>query len=253
MPNKPLAHRMVALIAAEYLAELMPIEYFLGSTIEQVIAAQATLIYQDVNDRDYYGAALTTATETLIAINTHQPLRQRYQSVAHELWSLWYGQMDARLLTTNFDHAKAACQVAAMTMMPAELMISTWLSFTAETTVLARVMQLADLAMVPYAAVVTRLFSLEIQVPPALSALTHDDWLVLRQELGVAPSPLDQIRLLSQFEALKTVVTRQVKHQQLTIARGATVLTPVEPVAAAELWSRQRQLIEMEMANDGLD
>jgi len=233
---------IVAMVVNDFLTELMPMERFLGSTVEQVLANQATLIYQDVPDQAYFGAALTTTTETLIAINTHQPLRQRYHSVAHELWTVWYGQTDPRLLPEDFNHREAADQFAAAVMMPAGLMVSTWHRFPSELSILARIMQLADLAMVPYMDVVLRLMALDIQLPAALLDLKRPDWLVLRQALCLTPSPFDQAIRSMQFAPLTTLVLSQVRTQQLTLARGATVLTPVDPQTAANLWRRHREI-----------
>lgn len=235
--------------AVEFLTEYAGNEIFIGNDIENILAEKATVIYQAVDDPEYYGAAIHLMNKSFIAINTRQALRMRYYSAAHELWHLQY-ELDKIPLAEipDFKHERAADHFAAAVMMPERLVrgLIKRLSGGLEN----QIIKVADISSMPYVAVVRRLQELKKQIPKAYSERSEEDWVSCRRTLGISPSFLDKADILVQFTALANEVDRLVKEQKITLEVAANLLKHPEPEQAERYWQQRKTLIDDERDTD---
>lgn len=226
---------------------------FIGASIEIVVTAQAVVIYQDVADPDYFGATIHTNDISQIAINTHQRLRDRYYSVAHELWHLLVltNQIPTEQVSQLNDE-RAADHFAATVMLPEMLVKRYWHTTKqrADFDPALAIIQLADLSAMPYVAITRRLHELGFRLPAHLQTLTEAEWVAKRELAGLAPSPLDVAQPHIGFAAMKKLVLQKLKQHRLTLEAAATILTHVEPELAASLWVQRRQQLNGRATND---
>lgn len=232
--------------AMNFLTEYIGDEVFLGSQIEHILAENAYVIYQEVDDTAYFGAALHVADKHLIAINTKQVLRTRYYSAAHELWHLLYES--GKVLTpedVELDQERAADRFAAAVMIPKNL-LKNLLQHSGKEQDAVTIIGIADMSAVPYVAVVRRIHELgiEIQLPKKIPLDSDDDWIKLRSELGVPPSPLDQSFPFTEFRALTDKVTKLVNAKEITLEVAANLVKHVDPVLSNNYWDERQKMVE---------
>ncbi|BDZ31534.1 ImmA/IrrE family metallo-endopeptidase [Lactiplantibacillus sp. WILCCON 0030] len=217
---------------------------FIGASIETVIMEQAVVIYQDVADPEYFGATIRSQGISQVAINTRQNLRNRYSSVAHELWHLLVltNQVPANQVS-QLNNERAADHFAASVMLPEMLVKRYWQAakHQANFNPVLSIIQLADLSAMPYVAVTRRLRELGLRVSTELQAYDERAWKLARNRLDLVMSPLDEPQPIVSFSALKRAVLQALKLKQLTLDEAATMLTHAEPTVAAKLWAQRRQ------------
>lgn len=228
--------------AVIFLKEHLGEEIFLGSEIEQILAKNAFIIYQNVDDLSYFGAAIHLLDKHLIAINTAQPLRLRYYSAAHELWHLQYEIGEIQIgQFEKFNHERAADHFAANIMLPEDL-VKTLLS-KLEGTIENIIIEIADLSAMPYEAVTRRLKELEKNVPKPMLERTEEEWRQTRTKLGFPPSFLDESYAFSQFNSFSEEIEKQVKSNQITLEMAANLIKHIDPRQSEVYWNKRQQLI----------
>lgn len=249
MNIEKVSEKMASQYALAFLREYAGDEIFLGSDIEQILAEKAIVIYQDVEDPEYFGAMIRFMNQSLIAINTRQTLRSRYYSAAHELWHLQYelGELGLTDSIVDFDHERAADHFAATVMLPERLISNLIQHFNGDLKVL--VIRIADVSSMPYVAVVRRLKERGKKIPKNLFEKSEKDWLKIREELGIAPNILDKMDVFTQFNALTTEVTNKLKRKEITLEVAANLLKYSNPEKAESYW-KERQNIKDDWLSD---
>lgn len=229
--------------ALEFLRGYAGNEVFLGSEIEQILAEKAAVIYQAVDDSEYYGAAIHLLEQHLIAINTMQPLRTRYYSAAHELWHLQYESKEIPVAEIpDFDHERAADHFAAALMLPERLILSLMQNLKENLEIL--VIKIADISSMPYVAVVRRLQELGKRFPREVSSRTELEWIENRETLGISPSVLDKADVFTQFTALSNEVANQLAEGEITLELAANLLKHVAPEKAEFYWEERQKITD---------
>lgn len=215
---------------------------FIGAHIERLLAKKVNLIYQFIEDEEFFGAAITHEKgEEFISLNSYHPLRMRYFTAAHELWHLSEG---SKIQGKEFDHERAADRFAAAIMLPKILTKELWNKFVNDYGAEEAVIHIADLAAVPYLAVVRRIKELGEKIK--LSSCMELDWVEKRKELGLPPSPLDQPMPITRFEQYKYVVKESVEKRGLDKLAAANKLISFAKELSEEyqtdaLQSREKQ------------
>jgi len=242
---KLLAETLAEQYATAYLQNNFGDELFIGSTIEALIQDSATINYQNVDDPDYYGVAIFINDIPQIVVNTHQCLRTRYYSVAHELWHVLVvsGKVkEARIY--NIDKERAADHFAAALMLPAVLIHRYWnvvkslKALNSE----AFIFRLADLSAMPYVAVERRVRELELtKLPKDWKSRTEDNWIQRRAELGLIASPMDSAKTHVGFSDLSKLVSENLDAKKITTDEAISILTYADPNKAKTL---QRERLE---------
>ena len=197
MDRKKQAEAIAEAFAADFLEETTSNTIFIGSHIERILASKAKVIYQYVEDPNYFGAAISHESGTrFIALNTFYPLRVRYFTAAHELWHL---SEASQLQAEGFDHERAADRFAAAIMLPKAITKDLWLKFKKLYEPKEAIIHIADFSEVPYEAVVRRLKELGI----SLSGLnfSEEEWKSERIRLDLPESTLDLPQPLERFTA----------------------------------------------------
>lgn len=245
-----ISEQVASQYAVEFLRKYAGDEVFLGSDIEQLLADEAILIYQDVSDPEYYGASICYKDTHLIAINTRQPLRSRYYSAAHELWHLLHKSGETPIADTieNFDHERAADHFAACLMLPDKLVQSLMISNKGSLETL--VFKIADLSSMPYVAVVRKLQELGKKIKKKLSDRNEADWVIARDKLDLSPSVLDKPDSLIRFTALSNRVSELLDKDELTLELAANILKHADPKKAEEYWQARQKLTDNWLEDD---
>jgi len=229
--------------ATEFLNDSVGSELFLGSDMEQLLAEKAFVVYQIVEDPEYFGAAVRLLDKHFIAINTNQALRSRYYSAAHELWHLQYESGEIPLAEiSDFDHERAADHFAAAVMLPKRLVEQLMEKLEEPPEML--VIRIADISSMPYQAVVRRMQELGKRFPKDLSQRTENDWITARDALDISPSVLDKPNRFIQFSALSREVSRLLTEKDITLEVAANLLKHTNPEKSEAYWQERQKLIE---------
>lgn len=226
--------------ASKFLNKYFGGEVFLGSDIEQLLAEKAYVVYQNVDDLAYFGAAVHLAGHHIIAINTKQKLRTRYYSAAHELWHLLFESGEVPVEENSIDQERAADHFAAAVMLPETLILNLAKAYSEDKEKL--VFKIADISSMPYEAVTRRLVELGQKISKPLIKRTELEWINSRKEIGLAPSALDKEDVFVQFDALSKEVERKVKKQEITLEIAANLLKHIDPSQAERYWQARQQL-----------
>lgn len=202
MDRKKQAEAIAEAFAADFLEETTANTIFIGSHIERILASKAKVIYQYVEDPNYFGAAISHESgKQFIALNTFHPLRARYFTAAHELWHL---SEASELQEEDFDHERAADRFAAAVMLPKSITRDLWLKFKKLYEPKEAIIHMADLSEVPYEAVVRRLKELEISLSGM--NLSEEEWKLERTRLDLPGIALDLPQPLERFAAYEHAI-----------------------------------------------
>lgn len=234
MNRKEQAEKIAEMCARDFLTENFGRELFIGAHIERILERRATLIYQIVDDSKFFGATVRYENgDTFIALNTCHPLRIRYFTAAHELWHLveMRGFQDEQ-----FDHERAADRFAAAIMLPKDSVKEIWSHLKKQYTVEEAVVMLADLAAVPYLAVMRRLKELVVSVRD-IPVRTEEEWVAWRKEMNLLESPLDVAQQFTRFSAYEEAVKTGVEQQVVDPSDAANKLARFGPLQA-ERWQQ---------------
>jgi Zn-dependent peptidase ImmA (M78 family) len=245
-PSARIAEDTAEAFAADFLEQVIDSHVFIGAYIEQVLAKRANLIFQYVEDDTYYGVAIKHMSgEAFIALNSYQPLRMRYFTAAHELWHL---SEASKWQVDGFDHERAADRFAAAIMLPKSMTKEIWEKLKDNHDTKTAIIYLADMAQVPYVAVVRRLRELHYRFSD-LSEL-ESDWREERKHLGIAPSPLDQAQRFESFSAYEQVVVKAVEEERLTRLSAANKLSVYRPDLARALQEDEISRLQEDATDD---
>lgn len=224
-------------------------EFFIGSTIEELIQDYALVNYQDVDDPEYFGAAIFIGDKSQIVINTHQRLRTRYYSVAHELCHILVanGQLPSiQTLNTDIEKERAADHFAAALMLPSILIRRFWNATKVhdKSNNERIIFRLADLSSMPYEAVERRVRELKLtKLPLEWKQRTESDWITRREQLGLIESPLDFAKPHVGFSALSQVISDELEEQFITTDDAIAMLQYADPEKSTSLWEgRQKEI-----------
>lgn len=244
-------------LASDFLASDLSSNIFIGSDIEQILAEHASLIYQDIDDGTYAGASIRYKGQSFIALNTHQSLRARYYSAAHELWHLG---IDSALFenskykqlaqSPHFDSERAADHFAAAIMLPKEAVTLAWYNYVKkpskrdESAAQEAVVRIANLSAMPYQAVARRLGELNLLLSHHLVNRTEVDWLAYIRCSSFPPSPLDQVEPFKKFSHYTTVTQQLVDKKQLSLMEAAQLLTYSDPDGAMRYLDKRQAIID---------
>ncbi|UJF33927.1 ImmA/IrrE family metallo-endopeptidase [Paenibacillus hexagrammi] len=230
MNHREKAEKIAEVYAASFLKDAIGHDLFIGSHIERLLADKVNLIYQYVEDENYFGAAIKHQNgEQFVVLNTFHSLRARYFTAAHELWHLSEGSL---MQDENFDHERAADRFAAAIMLPKALIMELWNKFRKQGDE-AAILQIADLADVPYMTVVRRLSELGENVLP-VKKITEMEWITVRSELGFPISASDYSSKDTRFVAYEHAVKENVEKKGLDILIAANKLSKFAPKLAEQ-------------------
>lgn len=250
----------VAEIAANaFLTENVGLDLFMGADIESVLSARAQVIYQDVEDSDYSGAAISFRQQNFVVLNTWQPLRARYYSAAHELWHLalqaeLFGPENKKIMAQVqlplFDMERAADHFAAAVMMPKEAMLATWSKYVGlqpspdKQVAQAGIVRIANISSMPYVAVARRLKELGLLLSKSLVKLSESDWRDYVRHSNFPPSSLDQAVHFKKFAGMAELINQLVTKQQITLTKAASLAAHTEPQLAVDLLNRRQEQVD---------
>lgn len=252
--------------AAVFLEKNIGTAIFIGADIENLIAENAQVIYQDIQDPDFFGALISYKGKRFVVLNTHQDLRARYYSAAHEMWHLaltsaMFGEQSEVIqydaANPIFDSERAADHFAAALMLPEETVLKIWDKYvqgqeTPSTQLVQEVVvRLANVSAMPYVAVCRRLKELGLPVSRTIVRWDKSDWHDYLQYADFPPSPLDEKASFDKFAGLSAFVKKQVDHQQMTLLEAARFLTRADPNQAKRyLKMRQEKIAQIEVDDD---
>lgn len=211
-------------------------DMFIGSYIEQILDDRVKLIYQYVEDENFYGAAITDSNgDEYIVLNSYHPLRTRYFTAAHELWHLSEGSK--QMPNENFDHERAADRFAAAIMMPRGLTKALWSKFKKNyDSQEEAVIHLADISSMPYVATVRRLK--EVARITGLDELNEAAWVEKRKALNITDSILDKPQIIEKFDAYVKEVEILVNDGEIDKLSAANKVGRYNP-ELAEKWQKE--------------
>jgi Zn-dependent peptidase ImmA (M78 family) len=235
------AEKVAEAFAHEFLEDHYGKEIFTGALIERVLEEKATVIYQYVEDPNYFGAAVSHKVgEHFIVLNTFHSLRTRYFTAAHELWHL---AEVSKMQDEGFDHERAADRFAAAIMLPKHSVKELWGKFKKQYGTDQAVIHIADLAAVPYITVVRRLKELDI-ITNGLSSVTEEDWIQKRKEFDLPETALDQPHPWVRFTAYEKIVDKGIHQGLLDPLVGANKLAKIAPEQAQKWHEKVRTIIQ---------
>lgn len=242
--SKQNAEKIARQYAIVFLKEYLEKDIFIGSSIEQILAKKASVVYQNVDDPEYFGAAIQMLNKNLVAINTAQPLRLRYYSAAHELWHLEFQSGELLFIEkqNDLDHERAADHFAANIMLP-ESLIKTLMNNNTESTE-HLIIKIADLSSMPYQAVTRRLKELGEKIPSPLLKKTEKDWQVKRIQLDFPPSFLDKSEPFTSFNDFSKEIKTQVENKEITLEMATNLIKHIDPTQAELYWEERQKLID---------
>lgn len=218
--------------AYQALFEYFGAEIFIGPGLELKLQELANVIFQDVPDREYYGATVRYKSgETFVGINTQQPLRIRYFTAAHELWHLLEF---SEMIVEDINHERAADRFAAALMMPASLIRLLWERLRKDFGHEKTVIMIADMASAPYEAVVRRIKELKLNIPSSLMKFSESEWINQREVLRLTESPLDNAFPFTQFRKYEKDLENSIQKGTLSKMEVASKLAQVSPSMAKE-------------------
>ena len=241
------SEQVAEMYATQFLNDYVGGDVFLGGDIEQILADRAVLVYQNVADPSYYGAALHLADQHLIAINTYQNLRVRYYSAAHELWHLLYESGTIAIAAEQLNQERAADHFAAAVMLPVHLIKNVMQD--SKTQVEWLIFKIADLSAMPYQAVAQRLHELGYKIPALLKSRTEAEWVCARATIRLVPSVLDKADAFTQFDGLAKEVEKKLSAGKITLELAANVIKHVDGTQAEKYW-QQRQAQVADWVNE---
>jgi len=232
LDRKEQAEALAEAFATSFIIDKYGHDLFIGGQIEHILADYANVIYQYVEDDEFFGVAVTHENgEQFIALNTYHPLRTRYFTASHELWHLTkYKDLDSEI----FDHERAADRFAAAIMLPKALVEALWNKFKALNDAESSIIHLSDLAQVPYLTMVRRVKELGFKIPTSLLNRTEHEWIDRRIELGFPYSNLDEPVKETRFNAYEGVVKQNVEHIGLDTLIAANKLAKFAPKQAEQ-------------------
>lgn len=222
--------------AYQVLFEHFGAEIFIGPGIELKLQELAHVIFQDVPDKEYYGATVTYKTgQTFVSINTQQPLRIRYFTAAHELWHLLgLGE----IIVEEINHERAADRFAAALMMPASLICLLWERLRKDFGIEKAVIMIADMASAPYEAVVRRIHELKLSSSSSLPKYSELEWVNQRKSLQLTESPLDKPFSFARFNKYEQDIEKAVNKRILNNLDAANKLAHLSPGIAKDYQQR---------------
>jgi len=257
--KKAFSENLAELAADAFLRTNFGLELFIGADIETVLAERTAVIYQNSDDPTYAGASIHYRQQTFVVLNTHQDLRARYYSAAHELWHLalgtkWFGtasaMIEAQTALNLFDAERAADHFAAAVMLPRIMVSTTWQKAMQNQkspeidAMCAAIVRLANLSAMPYVAVTRRLQELGLLSSDVKLVKWHEkDWLAYLVQANFPPSPLNQPAPFESFNVLADFVEGLVQKKQLTLIEAANLLAHTDPKRANRYLKRRQQLM----------
>jgi len=234
MDRKLQAEFTAEVFAADFLEEKINATFFIGPYIERILADKAKVIYQYVEDPNYYGAAIKHVSgHQFIALNTFHPLRTRYFTAAHELWHLLEFN---QILDQDFDHERAADRFAAAVMLPKALTKDIWPKLSKLYKYKEAIIHLADMSSMPYEAVSRRLEELDITTK--VKKMDEQEWLLEREQLGLPESPLDQPKKLNLFVDYVNAIEEALSEHRIDPLAASNKLSRYSPEKAEMLQSQ---------------
>lgn len=207
-------------------------EVFIGSGIEMKLHELAHVIYQNVPDPEYFGATVTYKTgEIFVALNTHQPLRLRYFTAAHELWHLLgYNQ----IFEDEKKQERAADRFAAALMMPETIIILLWDKLRKEIGPKKAIIRIADMASTPYQAVARRIHELKLPKSNEVKDYKENEWLSLRKSYRFIETPLDRPFEFTSFPKYEKEIEDEIKKGEVDLLGAVNKLSKVSHEKANE-------------------
>lgn len=230
MTIKTQSEQMGEAFAHQFLSEHFGAEAFVGSGVEIKLQELAHIIYQDVPEPSYFGATICFSSgNKYVALNTHQSLRVRYFTAAHELWHvLGYKEM----MSEQLDHERAADRFAAALMLPGTLIRLLWPKLKKKMEQEKAIILIADMASAPYEATARRVNELSLPISSELFKYTDNEWIETRKKYLLPDSPLDQSFSLEAFNKYEKVVAKAVQSNMLEPLEAASQLAQVAPAEA---------------------
>ncbi|KMY52540.1 hypothetical protein AC623_20610 [Bacillus sp. FJAT-27231] len=228
------AEKVGEAFAHQVLSEQFGAEVFIGSSIEIKLHALAHVIYQDVPENEYSGATITYDTgEIFVALNTHQPLRLRYFTAAHELWHVLRIK---DMIDKDIDQERAADRFAAALMMPAPLIRLLWGNLVKGVKPEKAIIMVADMASAPYEAVARRVHELGLlsKSDQKIKDYKDDQWIEFRKSFHFPKSPLDSSLPFTNFTDYERIIEKEVENGELSLLEAATKLSRVSHERAKE-------------------
>ena len=248
-----------------FLKENVGSDIFIGSDVENLIAKTAQVIYQNIDDPKFLGALINYKDKCFVVLNTHQDLRARYYSAAHEMWHLalegsMLGRQSEVIKTAatqeDFDNERAADHFAAALMLPEKIVVNTWYKYVQQQEVpnpaLAKeaVVRIAEVSSMPYEAVCRRLDELHLLMSRDLLRWTREEWMAYLEQAGFPPSPLDNAANFKQFAGLSSFIKKQVDKGQMTLMEAANFLTNSDPKQAINYLKLRKEKAERQLSED---
>lgn len=236
--------------AGQFLTDHFGAEIFIGPGIELKLQEISHVIFQDVPDNEYFGATVNVDSEQVfVAINTRQPLRIRYFTVAHEFWHL-LGYKE--VISEEIDHERAADRFAAAVMMPASLVRLLWGRLKQDFGEEKAIIMIADMAAAPYEAVARRILELKLSKSRRLIAIKEKEWISLRKAHHLANSPLDEPFPIKSFSKYESVIAEAVEKRLLNKAEASGKLAQISPETAIryQMETNRERMISQEEEED---
>lgn len=230
------AEKTAEAFAALFLNEVYGYDLFLGSQIEQILGEQVHLVYKNIEDSAFFGAAITHQTgDQFVVLNTYHPLRIRYFTAAHELWHL---SEASQMQKENFDHERAADRFAACLMLPKPLVKELWQRFKRKWNEEQAVLAIADLSAAPYQTVERRIVEVGETIKVSHS---EEKWQQLREHYALPKSPFDLVIHYTKFHAYEKQVLSHVE-KGLNLLTASNKLANFAPNVSKQL--RQEGIVD---------
>lgn len=200
------AEKIAEAFAAFFLDDVYGCDLFLGSQIEQILSEKVELVYKNIEDASFFGAAVTHQSgDKFVVLNTQHSLRTRYFTASNELW---HHSEASKMQKEDFDHERAADRFAACVMLPKPLVKSLWKRFKSKWNEEQAILLIADLSAAPYKTVERRVSEVGESIRVSHS---EEKWQHLREKYDLPESPFDLAIHTTKFHAYEQQVLLHMK------------------------------------------
>lgn len=220
----------------------------IGNQIFNILELESKVLYYPLEDEEVWGFSETIKDTPFVCINTSIPYEKQIFAAAHELYHLWYENVNELILSSELEEDKdtqvkmielKANRFAAEFLVPQELLEQEIRTYCKnEDFGVKQILKLADVFMVPFKTMLKRFYETQKvhkKQYEELMALSSKEVSVLRNRLGIMQIEGSQRIVLSDMveKAIKLYEDKMITFERLEYLLSMSKLT-IEKVGIEE-------------------